>query len=426
MAAQVALQVTAGPLAGRTFTFDAPAMFIVGRAADCGLVIPVAPDRRIVSRYHCLLDIAPPKVCLRDLGSNNGTLVNGRMVGRRQKGPRPDHGPACPSPVVELRDGDDVQVGDTLLRVTIRAPRVCPGVSPAFATPEVPENYHVVRKLGEGAFGAVCLARHVHSGRPVALKTMLPHVAATPDAADRFLREIELTKALVHPNVVRLFEAGSVGGSFFLAMEYCEGGSLERHIRLRGGALDVDEALGIIFQVLDGLDYAHQVELSGIRLHDGRTVAGRGLVHRDIKPSNILLDGARGNPTAKVGDYGLAKAFDVAGLSGHTAGGALGGTPAFVPRQQVLKFKYARPEVDVWAAAATLYNMLTGCTPRDFDGRADPWATVLETDPVPTLHRGKPIPRPLAQVIDAALRDDPHLRFTTAGELKRALAAAHP
>ena len=76
---------------------------------------------------------------------------------------------------------------------------------------------------------------------------------------------------------------------------------------------------------------------------------------------------------AKVGDYGLSKAFDLAGLSGQTCTGAVAGTPAFLPRQQVINFKYARPEVDVWAAAAFLYYLLTVRPPREFPPGMDPW-----------------------------------------------------
>ena len=85
-----------------------------------------------------------------------------------------------------------------------------------------------------------------------------------------------------------------------------------------------------------------------------------------LSPHNILLAEGRGVTVAKVSDYGLGKAFDRAGLSGHTRTGSTAGKPWFMPRQQVVNFKYAGPEVDVWAAAACIYNMLTGATPRIF------------------------------------------------------------
>jgi serine/threonine protein kinase len=131
------------------------------------------------------------------------------------------------------------------------------------------------------------------------------------------------------------------------------------------------------------------------------------------------LSNIDGKIIAKVGDYGLAKAFDLAGLSGQTLTGTQAGTPAFMPRQQLLDFKYARPEVDVWAAAACLYNMLTGSFPRDFTG--DPFLAILQNNPVPIRQRDVNIPQALAEVIDLALVEKPEIYFKTAAEFKQAL-----
>ena len=152
----------------------------------------------------------------------------------------------------------------------------------------------------------------------------------------------------------------------FFTLEYCDGGSVDRLMVRRGGKLAIGEAVPIILQTLDGLDYAHNAEIPNVKLKDGSIGRGRGLVHRDLKPQNLFLCTVGGTQVAKLGDYGLAKAFDMAGLSGHTYTGEVAGTPQFMPRQQVLRFKDLRPEADVWAIAAALYNMLTGRFPRDF------------------------------------------------------------
>jgi serine/threonine-protein kinase len=102
----------------------------------------------------------------------------------------------------------------------------------------------------------------------------------------------------------------------------------------------------------------------------------------------------------------------------------MAGTPRFMPRQQVVNFKYARPEVDVWAAAATLYHLLTGACPRDFPPGADPWAVVLQTGAVPIRRRRQGLPGRLAEVIDQALIDRPTIGFATAAELRRAIEEA--
>ena len=192
----------------------------------------------------------------------------------------------------------------------------------------------------------------------------------------------------------------------------------------RGGILSIDDASTITLQTLEGLHYAHNADVPCVKLADGRLGRGRGLVHRDIKPSNIFLSGSGPARVAKVGDYGLAKAFDAAGLSGQTRTGSLAGTPHFMPRQQVVNLKYAKPEVDVWAMAASLYNMLTGCVPRDFPRGKDRWQVVLQTAPVPIRKRQASIPKRLAEVIDLALVDQPSLHFTTAAAFKQALERA--
>ena len=123
----------------------------------------------------------------------------------------------------------------------------------------------------------------------------------------------------------------------------------------------------------------------------------------------------------KVGDFGLAKAFDTAGLSGQTRTGSIAGTLSFMPRQQIVNFKYAKPEVDVWAMAASLYFMLTGTGPRDFPKGEDPCDVILRTSAIPIRQRNAKIPIKLAQVIDAALIDKPQINIKTAAELRRAL-----
>ena len=193
---------------------------------------------------------------------------------------------------------------------------------------------------------------------------MLPRVAFLKRARDAFLREAENTEALDHPNVVRFWDSGCAEGTFFFTLEYCDGGSLDQRIKECGGRLPVDEATTITLQALDGLEYAHRAEIPYVKLAGGSVGRGYGLVHRDLKPHNIFLSGTGSSRIVKIGDFGLAKAFDLAGLSGQTATGSAAGTPYFMPRQQVVNFKYAKPEVDVWAMAATLYFMLTGSVPR--------------------------------------------------------------
>jgi eukaryotic-like serine/threonine-protein kinase len=111
-------------------------------------------------------------------------------------------------------------------------------------------------------------------------------------------------------------------------------------------------------------------------------------------------------------------------MSGHSHAGDVAEMAGFIPRQQLLRFKEAKPEVDVWATAASLYNMLTGKFPRRFRAGEDPWLTVLQHDPVPIRKRAQHVPDDLARVIDEALIDSPEIRVRSAAQLKSALEEA--
>ena len=115
---------------------------------------------------------------------------------------------------------------------------------------------------------------------------------------------------------------------------------------------------------------------------------------------------------------------DASGLSGQTMTGIAMGTPQFMPRQQVLEFKYARPDVDVWAVAATLYFMLTGTFPRDLNDKVNPMLEILTKPPVPIRDRNAFIPESLAKVIDKALIDNPELHYKNAIAFKQDLIEA--
>jgi serine/threonine-protein kinase len=285
------------------------------------------------------------------------------------------------------------------------------------------QGYALLKQLGRRRESAVYLARHRDSGQRVALKVMFPRGAADCHTRIRFLREAQNTMVLRHPNIVQLLDAGWSNGIFFFTLEYCEKGTVAAFIKERGGRLTLEEAAPLVLQTLDGLEYSHNAEVPFVP-HEDDWQPGRGLVHRDVKPSNLFLREIDGRLVAKLGDFGLSKAFDKAGLSGHTWSGILSGTPFYMPRQQVLRFKYARPEVDVWAMAATLYYMLTGTPPRDFS-RGNGWMeVVLETSAVPIRERLPNLPPRVAQVIDDALIDNPEIRFKTAAGLRRALAEA--
>ncbi|MCU0544008.1 MAG: serine/threonine-protein kinase [Oscillatoriaceae cyanobacterium Prado104] len=448
MTSKSTLTITTGNLKGREFTFESRTTCIIGRAKDCYPKIPNDDKHSTISRYHCFLDINPPDIRIRDFGSKNGTFVNGKKIGQREAHQTPEEAAKIHFPECDLQGGDEFTLSDTSFRVAIapdpenvkniqhQIPPTIPSNQPnlwemlkAFLLKAVGNESNIgvlgdcvlLKELGKGGFSLVYLAEHKQTKEKVALKVMLPKVAANQRAVNWFLREVENMKYLKHPNVVGLKESGYADETFFFTMEFCDGGSVLDLMEKRGvRTLPVAEAVAITLQVLDGLTYTHHAEIPNVKLADGSFAKGRGLIHRDLKPGNIFLANAGGKQVAKIGDYGLSKAFDQAGLSGQTLTGTAAGTPCFMPRQQVIDFKCAKPEVDVWAAAACLYFMLTGEFPRDLVGK-DPIFAVLQSDAVPILDRTSAIPKPLAEVIDRALIDNPDIYYKTAAEFKQAL-----
>lgn len=252
---------------------------------------------------------------------------------------------------------------------------------------------------------------------------MLPRVAADEGAVALFQREIRNTMSLNHRHVVRLLDHGFARGAFFMVLEYCDGGTVEGLRVQRGGVLAVDEAVEIALQALEGLAYCHAADIQFVKQKGGGYGPGKGMVHRDVKPANLFLTGWGSGRVVKVGDFGLAKALAESGLSGGTRTGDVGGTYEFMCRKQVALYKDAGPEVDVWSLAATLYYLLTGSTPRDF-GDGDRCLAVLEVDPTPIRKRQSDLPPRLAEVIDAALKEEPAMAFPTAVAFKKALEDA--
>jgi WD40 repeat protein/serine/threonine protein kinase len=215
------------------------------------------------------------------------------------------------------------------------------------APPEAPDElgrlgpYRVRRVLGKGGMGVVFHAEDPQLGRPVALKAMLPALAASDDARRRFLREGRAAAAISHDHVVPVFAVGQDRGVPFLAMPLLQGESLEDRLR-REAALPVAEVLRVGREIAAGLAAAHE----------------RGLVHRDVKPANVWLEGSQGR--VKILDFGLARA--VSDGPQLTREGALIGTPAFMSPEQV----NGRPvdaRGDLFSLGCVLYQMATGRQP---------------------------------------------------------------
>ena len=252
-------------------------------------------------------------------------------------------------------------------------------------------------ELGRGAMGVTYKAVDVNLRCPVTLKVISERYLGDESARLRFVREARAAASVRHPNVASVFHLGATGSSYFYAMEFVEGETLENLIK-RSGRLEVKLALEIATQVATGLAAVHE----------------QNLVHRDIKPSNIMVRlKEEGGVTAKIIDLGLAKTLDAsASEAGISMPGAFAGTPEFASPEQ-----FAGGGVDIrsdlYSLGVTLWEMLIGRTP--FRGSS---AEVMYHHqharlPVEQLNG---IPQPLVVLLEVLLAKDPVRRFQTLAE----------
>lgn len=550
MPGKVVLEVTKGSRQGEKFEYESAERLFIGRQEDCGIVM----SEHTVSRYHCLLDIQPPTIKLQDFGSLNGTFLNEKKIGQRDRTQSWELAKDETHEEFILHSGDVLRLGSLCeLKCMIEDTECCPVCGAAlprlidinetllegeeYSTPRYDENgnricevcwqakqdeknlaeqeqlaaenrrreaeqlvaalagelnipaqnaqkkclgcgkmftpkasdnnlctdclndqaqllngilaaligndaqsnqlspsflegYDKVGLLGKGGMGEVWKVKEQKTGKTYALKTMLPQVATDENSKHLFLREASVCECLKHKNVVTAYKTGCANGVFYILMDLCEGGSVDSLMKKHGGKLPVELATYIILQALSGLDYVHNMDID-VKIKAGlfkgtKEASAKGIVHRDFKPGNIFLADNSDHPLAMVADFGMAKAFETAGMSRNTKSGQVMGTPVFMPRQQALNFKYAKPEVDIWAAAASYYNMLTGQLPKNFRPGKNPWQIIVSESAESIRKRNSDIPLDLAEVIDKALIEQPELSYKFAADFRRDIINALP
>ncbi len=432
---QVNLKVIAGPYKGRIFSFTQHDSFLIGRSSDAHLYLP---DDRFFSRNHCLLEINPPHSFLRDLGSTNGTFVNGQRVRD-----------------AFLNNGDRIQCGETILLVEVtttessdlsettqdalpgrpvlvmveclncgrreQAQASAPDERLTFLceecrielkrSPQAVPGYDTVKLLGRGGMGCVMLGRDQRTGRAVAIKTLLPEFAVSDKAMRRFMREIDVAATLKHKNIVEFIDRGTHNGVVYLVTEFVDGADASKLAEARGGHLSYDDAISIILQALDALSFAH----------------AQGYIHRDFKDQNILVAGNAQNLVAKLTDFGLAKSFTHSGMSGVTMAGEMAGTLAYMPPEQLRNFRDVKPQSDIYAVGMTAYSLLTGSLALDLTKKtsvSDTIRAIFEQPTIPLRQRAPQIPQTMCDIIDRALAKDPTQRWQSAGAMRMALMHA--
>ena len=246
----------------------------------------------------------------------------------------------------------------------------------------------VLELLGQGGMGIVYRARQRNLDRAVALKVLLPEIAREAGFAERFTREARTLARLHHPHIVGVHDFGESDGLWFLVMEYVDGTNLRQV--MRSGGLGPKEALAIVPQVCDALQYAHD----------------QGIVHRDIKPENILVDRAG---RVKIADFGLAKLLQRAPVElSITRTGQVMGTLHYMAPEQYKAPEGVDHRADIYSLGVVFYEMLTGELP-------------LGAFPRPSERAG--VDARLDGVVLRALEREREQRYQQAGDVKSAVTS---
>jgi serine/threonine protein kinase len=257
-------------------------------------------------------------------------------------------------------------------------------------------------ELGRGAMGVTYKALDINLRCPVTLKVISERYLGDDSARLRFLREARAAASVRHPNVASVFHLGRTGSSYFYAMEFVEGETLQNLINCTG-RLDVKLALEVATQVAAGLGAVHE----------------QNLVHRDVKPTNIMVRLKEGGAvTAKIIDLGLAKTVDEsASKAGISSPGTFAGTPEFASPEQ-----FAGVGVDIrsdlYSLGVTLWVMVTAQTP--FRGTSAEVMYQHQHAPLP-LEQLKDVPQPVVVLLEKLLQKDPAQRFRAPSELLKAI-----
>ena len=255
-------------------------------------------------------------------------------------------------------------------------------------------NYEIVGVIGQGGMGAVFKGFDRSLNRFVAIKMLLPHLAASGAARKRFAREGQAVAAVVDDHVMAIHCVDAFQGIPYLVMTYSRGVSLQKRLN-DNGPLDTREILRIGMQAAKGLAAAH----------------AQGIVHRDIKPSNILLD--QSVERVQLVDFGLARAVDDASL---TCSGTLAGTPQYMSPEQA-RAEAVDHRSDLFSLGSVLYAMCVGHAPFRAESSYSVLRLITDKEPRPIREVNAEIPEWLSAIIEKLMSKSPEDRYSSANKV---------
>ena len=260
---------------------------------------------------------------------------------------------------------------------------------------ELGGRYRVIKQIGKGGMATVFHVEDTELSEEVALK-LFNAGDDDPAALARFRQELKLSRQLVHPNIVRLYDIGVDQGRRYLTMELLSGRDLHAFM---GRPMAFGRGLNYLMQACAGLFAAHQ----------------QGVVHRDIKPENLFITD---KGVLKVMDFGIAKGQV---KSGMTMEGVTAGTPKYMSPEQINSFGQVTAATDLYAMGIVAYEMFTGRCPFDGDQLMHILMAQMSQPPPPPRQFNAAIPEALERIILKCLEKDPTQRFATARDLAMAL-----
>jgi serine/threonine-protein kinase len=261
----------------------------------------------------------------------------------------------------------------------------------------VNNRYEVERSVGRGGMAEVFLARDVLLDRPVVLKVLFPEFATDPSFVERFRREAQAAANLSHPNIVAVYDWGTLNNTYFIAMEYVAGTTLADLLKEKG-SLSTSQASDIALEVASALGFAHE----------------NGVVHRDIKPGNILISNSG---QVKVADFGIARALGAAVEDGLTQTGSVMGTATYLSPEQA-QGAQPDPRSDLYSLGVTMYEMVAGKAP--FVGDTPVAVTYQHVHAMPTpLHDLKAdVSLDFEAIVAKCMAKSPKRRYESASALR--------